>query len=62
MRLRLGKNQKVIRIDNDELIVKNYPKNKQSNIQQAKIKQPNCPNCKKNKWLETDKSYHCKKL
>ena len=47
----IRKNQKVIRIDIDELIVKNYPKNKQPNIQQAKIKQPNCPNCKRKNWL-----------
>ena len=49
------RNQKVIRKDNDELIVKNYPKNKQPNIQQREIKLPNCPSCKRNNWLEFDK-------
>ena len=36
----IGKNQKVIRNDNDELIVKNCPKNKKpfkTSIKQAKI-------------------------
>ena len=55
----IRKNQKVIKNDNDELIVKNYPKNKnkQSNIQQSKL--PNCPSCKRNNWLEFDKGYYC---
>ena len=42
------------------MIVKNYPKNKQPNIQQQKIKPPNCPSCKQNNWLEFDKGFICK--
>ena len=53
---RIRKNQKVIKNDNDQLIVKNYPKNKQPNIQQQL---PNCPSCKQNIWFEFDKSYYC---
>ena len=37
------------------MVVKNYPENKQSFIRQPKFKQPNCPNCKRNNWLEFDK-------
>ena len=50
----IRKNQKDIRNDNDQLIVKKYPKNKQPNIQQQKFKPPNCPTCKQNNWLEFD--------
>ena len=57
---RTRKNQKNIKNDNDELIVKNYPKNKQPNIQQQKFKLPNCPSCKQNSRLEFDKGYYCK--
>ena len=55
----IRKNQKVIKNDNDELIVKNYPKNKnkQPIFQQPKL--PNCPSCKQNNWLEFDKGYYC---
>ena len=54
----IRRNQKVIKNDNDQLVVKNYPKdkNKQSIIQQL----PNCPSCKRNNWLEFDKGYYCK--
>ena len=47
----IRRNQKVIKNDNDELIVKNYPKNKnkQPIIQQQQL--PNCPKCKRNNWL-----------
>ena len=55
----IRKNQKVIKNDNDELIVKNYPKNKQPIVQQQKFKPPNCPSCKQNTWLEFDKGYYC---
>ena len=55
----IRKNQKVIKNDNNHLVVKNYPKNKQSIIQQQKFKQPNCPTCKQNNWLEFDKAYYC---
>ena len=57
----IRKNQKVIKNDNDQLVVKNYPKNKnkQPIIQQQKFKPPNCPSCKQNTWLEFDKGYYC---
>ena len=41
-------NQKVIKKGNDELVVKNYPENKQPNIQKQKFKPSNCPSCKRN--------------
>ena len=55
----IRRNQKVIKNDNDQLVVKNYPKNKnkQPIIQQ---KLPNCPSCKINNWLEFDRGYYCK--
>ena len=58
----IRRNQKVIRNDNDQLMVKNYPenKNKQPIIQQQKFKPPNCPSCKQNTWLEIDKGYYCR--
>ena len=59
-KLRLEKKQKVIKIDNDQLLVKNFPKNKQPIIQQQKFKPPNCPSCKRNNWLEFDKGFFCK--
>ena len=55
----IRKNQKVIKNDNNQLVVKNYPKNKQPNIQQQKVKPPNCPSCKQNTWLEFDKGFYC---
>ena len=58
---KIRRNQKDIKND-DQLIVKNYPKNKQPIIQQQqKFKPPNCPSCKSNNWLEFDKSCYCKK-
>ena len=53
----IRKNQKVIKNDNDVLIVKNYPKNKQPILQKQL---PNCPSCDRNKWLKFDKGYYCK--
>ena len=53
----IRKNEKVIKNDNDELVIKNYPQNKQPDIQQPKFKPPNCPSCKRNIWLEFDKGY-----
>ena len=55
----IKRNQKVIKNDNDQLVVKNYPKIKQPNIQQRKINLPLCPSCKQNNWLEFDKGYFC---
>ena len=50
----IRRNQKVIKNDNDELVVKNYPKNKnkQRFQQQYEIKLPNCPSCRRNIWLD----------
>ena len=56
----IRKNQKVIKNENDQLLVKNYPKNKQPIKQQQKFNVPNCPSCKQNNWLEFDKGYYCK--
>ena len=55
----IRRNQKVIKNDNDQLIVKNYPKNKQPIIQQQqKFKLPNCSTCKQNNWLEFNKVWY----
>ena len=51
----IRKDQKEIKNDNNQLVVKNYSKNNQPIIQQQKFKPPNCPNCKRNKLLEFDK-------
>ena len=58
---RRNQNQKVIKND-DQLIVKNYPKNKNNQpiIQQQKFTPPNSPSCMRNRWLEFDKGYYCK--
>ena len=55
----IRKNQKVFKNDNDEWIVKHYPKKKQLIIQQPKFKPPNCPSCKRNNWLELDDGRYC---
>ena len=52
---RIRMKQKVIRDDNDQLVVENYPRKKQQTQQQQKFKPPNCPNCKQNNRLEFDK-------
>ena len=54
---KIRRNQQVIKNDNDHLIVKNYPINKQTIQQQQKFKPPNCPSCKQNIWLIFDKGY-----
>ena len=59
--LQIRRNQKVIKDDNDQLVVKNYPKNKKQPItQQQNLKPPNCHKCKQNIWLEFDKGYYCR--
>ena len=55
----IRRNQKVIRNDNNELVVNNYPEIKPLIQQQPKIKPPNCPNCKRNIWIEFDRGYYC---
>ena len=47
MKHRLERIEKVIQNDDDQLLVKNYPRNNQPIIQQQKFKPPNCPSCKK---------------
>ena len=59
MIFKFGKNQKVIKNENDELIVKNYPKKYLPTQQQQKFKLPDCPSCKRNNWLEFYKGYYC---
>ena len=56
----IRKNQKDLKNDTDQLVVKIYPKNKQPIIQNQKIKQPKCPTCKRNNWLEFDKGNYCR--
>ena len=43
----IRENQKVIKNDNDQLVFKKHPKNKnkQPIIQQQKLTLPNCPSC-----------------
>ena len=53
----LRRNQKVVK-NEDQLIVKNYPRNKKQPIQQQP-KLPSCPSCKRNIWLEFDEGYYC---
>ena len=54
----IRRNQKLIKNDNNQLVVKNYPKNK--NKQPLIQKQlPKCPSCKQNTWLEFDKGFYC---
>ena len=53
-------NQNVIRNDNDELEVKNYPKHKQPvNQQQPKFRAPSCPSWKHSIWLKSDQEIYC---
>ena len=53
----IRRNQKVIKNDNHQLVVKNYPRNKQP-VDQQQL--PNCPSCRRNNWSEFDKGYFCK--
>ena len=48
--IQIRRNQKIIKHDNDQLVVKKYPKtkNNQPIIQQQLS---NCPSCKRNTWL-----------
>ena len=56
----IRRNQKNTRNDNDEKLVKNYPKSKQPIIHQPEFKPPNCPSCKQKVWVDFDKGYYCK--
>ena len=53
----IRRNQKVVK-NEDQLIVKNYPRNKKQPIQQ-RPKLLSCPSSKQNNWLEFDKGYYC---
>ena len=55
----IRRNQKVIKIDNDELIVKSYLKKKQPIQREQKFKPHERPSCKRTGWLEFDKGYKC---
>ena len=57
--IQMRKNQKVIRDGNNELLVKKYPKSKQTISQQPKFKPPKCLSCTRNTWLQFDKGYYC---
>ena len=54
----IKKIQRGIKNDNDELVDKNYPKNKQANIHHPIFELPHCPSCKQNNWFEFNKSYY----
>ena len=56
----IRRSPKVIKNDNDQLVVENYlkKKNKQPIIQNQLR---NCPSSKRNNWLEFDKGSYCKK-
>ena len=57
----IRRNEKVIKNNNNQLVVKNYPKNNKNSIsQQQNFKQPKCPSCKRNNWLEFDRGYYCR--
>ena len=53
----IRRNQKVIKNDNDQLVVNNDPENKQPIFQKQL---PNCPSCKRTFWLEIAEGYYWK--
>ena len=55
----IKKNQKVVRDDNNDLVVEKYPKTIQPNIQQRKKNLPSCSSCKRNTWLQFDEGCYC---
>ena len=57
----IRRNQKVIKNENNQLIVKNYPKNKQPIIQEQEIKLPsiNCAQCGRRLWKKIDRGFYC---
>ena len=57
----IRRNHKVIKNDDNQLVVKNYPKNKNKQpIIQQQPKLPNCPSCERKNWLEFDEGYYFK--
>ena len=57
--IQIKKNQKLVRNDNHELIVKNNPKKKQTFQQQPMFEQPKFPNDRRDNWLEISKRRYC---
>ena len=57
--IEIRKNQKVIRNINNELVVKNCPKNKKPIIQQPKINLFGCLSFRRKNGIEVDKGYFC---
>ena len=55
---KIRRNQKLIKDNNNELIVKINPKKKQPIQQQPKFKPPNFPSCKQFVWLEFKKGWY----
>ena len=55
----IKRNQKVLKKDNDEMIVKNYLKKKKANIQQPKYNWTKCLGCKWNNCFAFDKGWFC---
>ena len=45
-------NQKFVKNDNEELVVENHPKKKQTKDRQTKFNPSDCPNCKRNIWID----------
>ena len=56
----IRRNQKIIKNDNNQVVVRVYPKSNQPNSPQPKFKPPNCPKCKQNISLKLDKGFYCK--
>ena len=54
------KNQKVIKNNNNSLIVKKYPKKRKTFLEKPKTSLPICPNCKRDIWLESTHGYFCR--
>ena len=55
----IRKNQNAVE-NNGKLENRKYSKNEKPVQHQPKFKPPNCPSCKRDNWLEFDKSYYCK--
>ena len=56
------KKTKVIRNNNDELIVEKYPKKKHPTLQKPNFKPYNSPGCQRNVWTETSHRFSCQTL
>ena len=58
----IRKNQKAIKNDKNELILKNYPKTNQPIIHKQNYKPPSCLTLRRKKWLDFDKGYNCTEI